>query len=52
MEIPVMIGILQKDRFLMKTNIVSWVLLATTWKKREGRKDFCLGQNDFEEAGS
>lgn len=36
----------------MKTNIVSWVLLATTWKKREGRKDFCLGQNDFEEAGS
>lgn len=27
----------------------SWVLIATAWK--DGRKDFCLSQIHFEEAG-
>lgn len=48
-----MIRILQKDKFFMTHNKgkVTWVLLATIWKKKNGRKDFCLGQTVFEEAG-
>lgn len=33
-------------------NTVRWVLLASIWNKKDGSKDFCLGQNDFQEAGS